>query len=67
MRDRKRRKRLTLVDLTEDNYTRKFGLGIVGDRWVPGKYALEESADESYLLTPFYIRMLPPSLVATSL
>jgi len=32
-------KQLTLVDLAEDDYTRKFGLGIVGHRWVPGKHA----------------------------
>jgi hypothetical protein len=37
-------RRLTLVDFTEDDYTRELGLGIVGHRWVPGKHALETSA-----------------------
>jgi hypothetical protein len=37
-------KRLTLVDFTEDDYTRELGLRIVGHRWVPGKHALETSA-----------------------
>jgi hypothetical protein len=40
------KEQLTLVDFTEDDYTREFGLGIVGHRWVPGEHTLETSAIE---------------------
>jgi hypothetical protein len=60
-------KRLTLIDFTKDDYTREFGLGIVGHRWVPGKHALETSAIGRSQFGIFYIRILPPSLVVTSL
>jgi hypothetical protein len=43
--DEQKASQLTLVDFTEDDYAREFGLGIVGHRWVPGKHALISLAD----------------------